>query len=120
MLAHDAELLENLRTARALGISYKRWLGWVPSESDSVEWDETERTWMLALSMFENSRKCPLCGLDTEFCHDEDRVHAAFAGGQVEMCFVSQLREQAMRKYADSGVVQDPNSVTTRLLAREE
>ncbi|RIY26578.1 hypothetical protein CJI51_02995, partial [Bifidobacteriaceae bacterium WP021] len=35
-----------------------------------MEWDETERAWMLALDEYENTVLCPLCGMPSKFCHD--------------------------------------------------
>lgn len=70
-----------MRTARALGISYKRFQGWEPrtvyeydadgrliASRPEVEWDETERDWMLALDAWEASEVCPLCGWPREIC----------------------------------------------------
>jgi hypothetical protein len=93
-------------------------MGWVPHDGDTCEWDETERGWMSALQIYENSRKCPVCGMDTDFCHDEEKVRALFAGGQVETCFVGQMREQAMQEFAKSGTVLAPNSQTTSLVPK--
>ena len=84
-----------------------------------VEWDETERAWMLALQSYENGRKCPVCGMDITFCHDQEKVHRAFKGADVETCFVGEMREQAMRRFADSGEVKAPNSQTTKLNMRK-
>lgn len=83
------------------------------------EWDETERDWMRALALYEQSVKCPLCGMDIRFCHDEQAVRANFAGGQVEICFITEMRETAMRRYTESGEVKNPHSQTTKLVARE-
>lgn len=73
---------------------------------------------MRALRMYEQRVQCPLCGMDVQFCHDEDAVRHVFAGGQVEICFVTELREKAMRRYTESGVVKNPHSQTTKLVAR--
>ncbi|MGW8565653.1 hypothetical protein [Isoptericola sp. NPDC055881] len=67
--------------ARTLGVSYKRFLGWEPTtvyEYDDagrmvtswpeVEWDDTEREWMLALAEWEASEVCPLCGWPKDVC----------------------------------------------------
>ncbi|MBW3088831.1 hypothetical protein KIH77_08865 [Bifidobacterium sp. 82T24] len=71
---------------------------------------------MLALQAYEN-RVCPLCGMPIGFCHDYDRVHEAFAGGEVELCFVTEMREQAMKQYRESGSV-NSNAQTTSLKPR--
>lgn len=42
-LAGSPQLVEDLKICRQLGISYKRFMGWMPSRGDEVEWDETER-----------------------------------------------------------------------------
>lgn len=107
-----------MECARSLGISLKRFWGWQPSEGDECEWDETERDWMRALRIHETRVQCPLCGMDVTFCHDEDAVRHTFAGGQVEICFVTEMREKAMRRYTESGVVKNPHSQTTKLVAR--
>jgi hypothetical protein len=83
-----------------------------------VEWDVTEREWMLALDTYEKAHICPICGMDIAFCHDKTQVAEAFTGAQVDNCFVGEMRENAMRKFADSGVVQAPNSKTTKLISR--
>lgn len=70
-----------MRTARALGVSYKRFQGWEPAtvyEYDEagrlvasrpeVEWDSTEQDWMLALDAWEQEELCPLCGWPREVC----------------------------------------------------
>jgi predicted RNA-binding Zn-ribbon protein involved in translation (DUF1610 family) len=84
-----------------------------------VEWDATERDWMLALQTYETAHKCPVCGMDIEFCHDEHKVRETFQGAGVETCFVGAMREQAMKKFSDSGVVQAPNSQTTKLILKQ-
>ena len=73
---------------------------------------------MRALRAYEQRVQCPLCGMDVTFCHDEDAVRHTFAGGQVEICFVTEMREKAMRRYTESGVVKNPHSQTTKLIAR--
>lgn len=90
----------------------------MPTPGDSVEWDDTEREWMLALQSYENSRKCPICGMDISFCHDEQQVSAVFSGSDVETCFISAMRERALRNFAESGTVDAPNSQTTKLQAK--
>ena len=109
-----------MECARSLGISLKQFWGWQPSEGDECEWDETERDWMRALRIHETRVQCPLSGMDVTFCHDEDAVRHTFAGVQVESCFVTELREKAMRRYTESGVVKNPHSQTTKLIARTE
>lgn len=101
-----------------MGISYKRWLGWTPTELDPTEWDATEREWMLALQTFDDSRICGLCGMPRDFCHDEKQVHEVFKEGVVETCFVTQMREKAVRKFEESGRVDTPNSQTTKLIPK--
>ncbi|KFI94677.1 hypothetical protein [Bifidobacterium scardovii] len=97
-------------------MSLKRFQGWTPTPADPVEWDGTEQAWMLALNVYE-SGLCPLCGMSVDFCHDQDKVEHAYRGAQVELCFVSQLREQAMRDYEASGSV-DTHAQTTSLMPR--
>jgi hypothetical protein len=57
--------------------------------------------------------------MDIEFCHDEHKVRETFQGAGVETCFVGAMREQAMKKFSDSGVVQAPNSQTTKLIPKQ-
>ena len=73
---------------------------------------------MRALRIHETRVQCPLCGMDVTFCHDENAVRHTFAGGQVEICFVTEMRETAMRRYTESGEVKNPHSQTTKLIAR--
>lgn len=103
-----------------MGISYKRFRGWTPTESDETEWDETEQAWMLALDLYEHTHICPLCGMDTAICHDEEKFEQLFDGADVYMCFASQAREFALQKYAKSGIVEAPHSQTTRLRPRQQ
>lgn len=84
-----------------------------------TEWDSTERDWMLALDMYEQQHICPLCGLDMSVCHDEDEFNRRYSRADVYLCFASQAREFAMKKYEESGVVEAPHSQTTRLVPRE-
>ncbi|GAA6124170.1 hypothetical protein BPY_22780 [Bifidobacterium psychraerophilum] len=83
-----------------------------------MEWDETERAWMLALDTYEKAHICPVCGMDTDFCHDKQQVTALFASAQVDSCFIGEMRENAMQRFADSGIVQTPHSKTTTLIPR--
>lgn len=73
---------------------------------------------MLALDEYESRHVCPVCGMDTDFCHDWDQVHEVFAGADVETCFVGEMRELAMTSFAKSGTVMAPNSQTTRMRPR--
>jgi hypothetical protein len=118
LIGEHPSILAGLRCAKSLGISYKRWLGWEPNAQDNTEWDDTEREWMLALQTYENAHVCPVCGMDTDFCHDKALVAGVFSGAGVDTCFVGEMREKAMQRYTQSGVVQAPNSQTTRLIAR--
>ena len=74
---------------------------------------------MLALQSYENARRCPVCGMDTDFCHDQQKVYETFRGATVDVCFVGEMREKAMRRYEQSGTVQTPGSLTTRMTPRE-
>ena len=101
-------------------MSYKRFLGWEPTPGDSVEWDSTEREWMLALQIYENAHVCPVCGMDIDFCHDEHQVRSVFKRSDVTTCFVGEMREKSMRAFAESGDVIAPNSQTTKLVTTTE
>lgn len=83
-----------------------------------MEWDQGERDWMMALDIYETAHKCPVCGMDLSFCHDELAVATAFKGAGVETCYVGRMRELAMNQYAESGTVEAPNSQTTKLKPR--
>lgn len=78
----DPAVRSDVRTARTLGISYKRFQGWEPTTTyqydeagrmvtskPEVEWDQTEQDWMLALDTWEQDELCPLCGWPKEICH---------------------------------------------------
>ena len=118
-LADNPSLLAALRCAKSLNISYKRFRGWTPSDGDTIEWDDTEQLWMLALDLYERTRICPLCGMDMGICHDEERFNSMFKGADVYMCFASQAREFALKRYGESGIVEAPHSQTTRLTPRQ-
>lgn len=105
-----------LKTARRLGISYKRFCGWQPTDEDPIEWDETEREWMLALEEYENTALCPMCGMPITFCHDYLKVDNTFEKAKVETCFVSAMREQAMEKYLKDDRPGTTHSQTTKLV----
>ncbi|PLS25974.1 hypothetical protein [Bifidobacterium parmae] len=109
-------LVARLKCARSLGMSLKRFDGWEPTDDDPTEWDETERTWMLALQAYEDGL-CPVCGMPTRVCHDQDETERRWAGADVEICNVAYLRNKALRSYRDSGAP-DPDAdgaITTRL-----
>ena len=75
---------------------------------------------MRALDLYERLHECPLCGLDTRLCHDQDKVDRLFSGAQVETCWVTFKRERAMRKYEESRTVLAPNAQTASLIPRKE
>jgi hypothetical protein len=57
------------------------------------EWDELERSWMLALEKYE-ATLCPLCGLPIDYCHDPARERDVHA--EVRRCFVTDARISAL------------------------
>ncbi|GAB3166599.1 hypothetical protein GCM10027059_25790 [Myceligenerans halotolerans] len=70
-----------VEAAERLGISYKRMQGWEPrtiyeydtdgrlvASRPEVEWDDTERAWMLSLAAWRTEHVCPLCGMPREIC----------------------------------------------------
>jgi hypothetical protein len=72
-----------VEAAERLGVSYKRFQGWEPttvyayddagrmvSSRPEVEWDDTERAWMLALATWRDDEVCPLCGWPKDVCRD--------------------------------------------------
>lgn len=81
---------------RSLGVSLKRFHGWTPSDDDPVEWDETERDWMLALDDWEHEL-CPLCGLPRDVCEDP-RAEFDLAAEPV-ICWGTAHRIQAARQW---------------------
>lgn len=93
--------MDELKTCRKLGISLKRFHGWEPTASDSVEWDEGEREWMLALDQYERTKICPICGSPRDFCGDEQKVREAFKRGDLSVCFVRDMQVRTMRKQYD-------------------
>lgn len=52
-----------------MGISHKKFFGWIPKTGDEVEWTEAERNKMLALRAYKDSL-CPRCGGPIEECTD--------------------------------------------------
>lgn len=75
---------------------------------------------MLALQAYENAHVCPVCGMDIDFCHDEQQVRNVFKRSDVTTCFVGEMREKSMRAFAESGEVIAPNSQTTKLVTATE
>lgn len=70
------------------------------SSRPEVEWDETERAWMLALDEYDASL-CPLCGLPRTECQDPSAENRAEAGMPVR-CHVSTARIRRQEEYADA------------------
>lgn len=74
---------------------------------------------MRALRLYERLHECPLCGLSTDICHDQDEVDRLFAAdAEIETCWVTFKRERAMRKYEESGTVLAPHAQTATLIPR--
>lgn len=74
---------------------------------------------MLALQAYEK-RLCPLCGMDTNICHDQQTIEHLYRQAEVELCFTTYKRNQALAAYRDSGAP-DPNAagaITTSLTPR--
>lgn len=69
------------------------------SSRPEVEWDETERAWMLALDEYE-AGLCPMCGLPSELCQDPSAEGRAEAGLPIR-CHVTTARIQRQDEYAD-------------------
>ena len=104
-LAGSPQLVEDLKICRQLGISYKRFLGWMPSRGDEVEWDETERNWMRSLAEYERSL-CPMCGLPRTICQDpkgELTLHA-----ETSVCWATAHMQQAMKRWTDANGRDNP------------
>lgn len=74
---------------------------------------------MRALALYERTHECPLCGLDTSLCHDQDAVDGLFAGAEIETCWITFQRERAMRKFEESGTVLAPHAQTANLIPRQ-
>ncbi|RSX56775.1 hypothetical protein [Bifidobacterium samirii] len=74
---------------------------------------------MLALQAYE-SQVCPLCGMHTSTCHDEESVTSLYRTGRVEVCFATQMRNRAIQEFESSGTVPDDmrGAVTTTLTPR--
>ncbi|MFE5309698.1 hypothetical protein [Isoptericola sp. NPDC056605] len=94
-----------MTAARTLGISYKRFLGWEPktfyeydaggrmvSSWTEVEWDDTEREWMLALAEWEASEVCPMCGWPKDVCQARDAENALEVGPPIRCHVVTAIR----------------------------
>jgi hypothetical protein len=73
---------------------------------------------MRALRLYERLHECPLCGLSTDICHDQDKIDRLFDGAEIETCWVTFKRERAMRKYEESGTVLAPHAQTATLIPR--
>lgn len=79
--------------------------GRMVSSRPEVEWDETERAWMLALDEYDASL-CPLCGLPRSECQDPSAENRAEAGAPIR-CHVTtaRIRAQEADKRAESGAL---------------
>lgn len=134
-----------VETAERLGVSYKRFQGWEPttvytyddagrmvSSQPEVEWDDTERAWMLALQTWRDTELCTLCGWPKDACHDPQaewnleatlpiRCHvttkikqaqADRAGGKYDDALIwgAQYRSQSPSRSMQSSPVSGPRS----------
>lgn len=108
--------------ARQLGISYKRLQGWEPAEETTfeyddagrvartvtireVEWDDTERGWMVGLDLMERqveARKaegrCAVCGGPAELCQNPE-YQFSWVPELPVVCYRSEARLRAMLPY---------------------
>lgn len=90
--------MQELRVCRSLGISLKRFHGWTPTRDDAVEWDETERNWMLALDDYEHSL-CPSCGMPLSVCGDMQGQYRI--QGDARVCWGTAHRIQAAKNWRE-------------------
>lgn len=74
--------------------------GRLVSSRPEVEWDDTERAWMLGLAEYE-AGLCPLCGLPSDQCQSADAEALAEAGLPVR-CHVATARAQRAEEYKDA------------------
>lgn len=74
--------------------------GRLVSSRPEVEWDDTERAWMLGLAEYEETL-CPLCGLPSEQCQAASAENLAEAGLPIR-CHVATARAQRAEKYKDA------------------
>ena len=71
-----------------------------------VEWDETERAWMLALFEYRESL-CTVCGWPREICRAQDAEHKVEPF--VERCWVaSRIEASQEAEQANNVVIQQP------------
>lgn len=74
--------------------------GRLVSSRPEVEWDDTERAWMLGLAEYE-ATLCPLCGLPTDQCQSAAAENLAEAGIPIR-CHVATARAQRTEEYKDA------------------
>lgn len=70
-----------------------------------VEWDETERAWMLALNEWREKHLCPLCGWPKEICQDPTNEGQFVAEGY--RCHVTTAIRRAQDALRNPGVGAD-------------
>lgn len=70
------------------------------SSRPEVEWDDTERAWMLGLAAYE-ATLCPMCGLPSEQCQSPEAERLSYAGVP-NRCHVATARMQRAEDYKES------------------
>jgi len=123
----SAQLGAEIRTARAFGVSRKRFFGWEPTETHErfdadgnliertvitrePEWDDETRDWALALTAAEDNQ-CPVCGGPRDECTDPNnefkwvgigpyRCHRGTASATHQANFFGQGKQQP--RYAEA------------------
>jgi hypothetical protein len=112
----DPAIRADIRTARTLGISYKRFQGWEPtttyeyddggrliSSRPEVEWDQTEQDWMLALDTWENDELCHLCGWPKDVCQAPETEWALEVPLPTRCHVTTAIKRAQMARAADGG-----------------
>lgn|GEM_PF-331061 len=106
--------------ARAQHISYKRFLGWEPttfyeydeagrlvSSRPEVEWDDTEREWMLTLAEWEATEVCPMCGWPKDVCQAREAENALEVGPPTRCHVVTAIRRAQEARQAGPAAKHD-------------
>jgi hypothetical protein len=113
-LAQHAGLRREVEAAVRLGISLKRWSGWEPAATSTTdergvtttvtepEWDDEDRSWVLAWFEYE-AQRCPGCGGHLpETTHPDNE--AAYVTGPPHRCYRCTALQARQAQYA-----KDPN-----------
>lgn len=80
------------------------------SSQPEVEWDDTERAWMLALQQWRDEELCPLCGRPKDVCQDPS-AEFAFEVPPPTRCHITTALRQAQDTYMKGPHADHPDAL---------